>query len=78
MLRGHSLPSADGRTYLVVDDNNGGECGPILVDGEDWPAKLHEAGLIAPGVHAISCGDQAGISFEIQPGTTFHFDYWGP
>lgn len=77
-LRGKSLPSPDGETYLVIDDNNGGGCGPIRVDGQDWKFKIHVPGAIAPGVHKIGCGDSATLALEIREGTTFHFDYWGP
>ena len=78
-LRGRSVRSPDGKTYLVVDDNNGGACGSIFVDRRPWPHGLHAAGAIAPGVHQIACGDpDVFISFEVRAGTTFHFDYWGP
>lgn len=73
---GQSVPSSDGGTYLVVDDNNGGNCGPILVDGREWLQPLHTPGSIAPGAHSIECG--GAIEFEIEPGTTFYFDNWGP
>ena len=75
-LRGYSEPSRDAQTYLVVDDDNGGGCGPIRVDGEPWPHPVRSPGLIAPGDHVIECGGEIG--FSIKPGTTFHFDYWGP
>lgn len=75
-LRGKAEKSNDGLTYLVVDDNNGGACGPIYVDGKQWPHKIHMRGPIAPGRHTIKCGTE--IEFEIQPATVFHFDYWGP
>ena len=75
-LRGSVVKSVDEQTYLVVDDNNGGNCGAILIDGEKWSYPLHKPGLIEPGVHTISCGGE--IEFEIKKGTTFHFDYWGP
>lgn len=77
-LRGKSKPSPDGQTYLVVEDDNGGACGQLFVDGEPWNTPLHEAGPVQPDAHAIACGDGASISFEIREGTTFHFDYWGP
>jgi hypothetical protein len=78
-LRGQALPSLDGKTYLVIDDDNGGGCLPIKIDGKDWPYKIHEIGPIEPGVHYISCGeDDSGIGFEISKSTIFHFDYWGP
>jgi hypothetical protein len=67
-------PSTDGKTYLVVDGDNGGACGPILVDGKQWPSPLHVAGAIEPGLHTIECGDK--IKFKIKAGTTFHFDDW--
>jgi hypothetical protein len=75
-LRGTAVPSQDGKTYLVIEDNNGGACGPILIDGKPWQAALHTTGPIEPGTHTIECGGQ--IQFEIKEGTTFHFDYWGP
>ena len=75
-LRGYDEPSRDGKTYLVVDDDNGGECGPILVDGKEWSHPVHSPGLIEPGDHKIECGGE--IAFQIKPNTTFHFDYWGP
>jgi|SRR6186713_713757 len=75
-LRGSAVPSQDGGTYLVVDDNNGGLCGAIRVDGQDWKASLHSAGRVSPGVHEIACGTR--IEFEVREGTTFHFNYWGP
>ena len=75
-LRGRSVPSPDGKTYLAVDDDNGGGCGPILVDGREWRFPLHAPGPIEPGLHTIQCGGT--IQFEIKPATTFHFDYWGP
>jgi hypothetical protein len=76
-LRGAYESSPDGKTYLVIDDDvNGGECSPILVDGRPWRLPKHAAGAIAPGRHVIECGGKIG--FQIKPGTTFHFDYWGP
>ena len=77
-LRGKSVASPDGGTYLIVEDDNGGYCGPIKIDGVVWPAALHEPGPISPGEHQISCGDESGITFTVKQGTTFHFDYWGP
>jgi hypothetical protein len=75
-LRGRAVASSDGGTYLVVEDDNGGQCGPIRVDGHDWKTPLHVPGRISPGVHELSCGGSA--QFKIREGTTFHFDYWGP
>lgn len=75
-LRGTVSPSVDGKTYLAIDDDNGGSCGPILVDGKIWKHKTSEAGLIAPGLHKIECGGT--IQFEIPSGVVFRFNYWGP
>jgi hypothetical protein len=75
-LRGSVTPSEDGLTYLAVVDDNGGHCGPLLVDGTPWEHGIGEAGLISPGRHSIKCG--APIEFEIPEGVVFRFDYWGP
>jgi hypothetical protein len=83
-LRGRSVRSSDGQTYLVVADD--GVCGgAIVVDGQEWPHGINVAGPISPGKHRIDCGASStgegrgsGIEFVVQPGTTFHFDYWGP
>ena len=80
-LRGKWVRSSDGKTYLVVDHDNGGACGPMIVDGREWPHAIHSPGQIEAGIHKISCGDLGPnyfIEFEIKPGTTFYFDYWGP
>ena len=76
ILRGEEVTSLDGQTYLVVKDDNGGGCGPILIDGVEWNFKINEPGKINPGVHTIECGGK--IEFEIKEGTIFYFDYWGP
>jgi len=75
-LRGSVKASQDGGTYLAVADDNGGQCGPIKVDGAPWPHKLKVAAPIRPGTHTIECG--TSLSFEIPPGVVFSFDYWGP
>jgi hypothetical protein len=67
-------PSPDGKTYLVIDGNNGGACGPILVDGKEWSFPVHAVGAITPGRHFVECGKKVGI--EIKAGTIFHFDDW--
>ena len=78
-LRGHSEPSPDGRSYLVIEDDNGGACGKLLVDGSEWAHPKGSAGQVAPGVHTIKCGaGDSGIQFSVRPATTFYFDYWGP
>jgi len=77
-LRGKSVPSADRGTYLVVADDNGGQCGQIKVDGAAWKPPIGTPGAIQPGAHDISCGDDAVTRFQVRSGTTFHFDYWGP
>ena len=76
-LRGNSVTSPDGKTYLVVDEV-WGSCDTIWVDGQKWPAVTHAPHPISPGPHVISCGKGGEIEFEIRAGTTFHFDYWGP
>jgi len=75
-LRGHVETTSDGKTYLAIEDDNGGKCDPILVDSKIWPYKIGEAGLINPGPHKIECG--GWLTFEIPQGVIFHFDYWGP
>jgi hypothetical protein len=75
-LRGTVVPSKDHGTYLVVDDDNGGKCGPILIDGKAWAHPIHAPGQIEAGRHNIECGMR--LDFEIKAGTIFHFDYWGP
>ena len=75
-VRGRSTKAADGLTYLSIEDDNGGKCGPIIVDGKPWPHPLKVAGPISPGTHQLKCGSDIAIS--IEAGTIFHFDYWGP
>ena len=75
-LRGSFERSADGKTYLAVVDNNGGGCGPIFVDGKQWPHPIGHPAAIEPGRHTIKCGGEIG--FKIPPGVVYRFDYWGP
>jgi hypothetical protein len=76
-LRGKSVPSANGRTSLVVAESPG--CAALRVDGKPWPHALGVPGPVPPGVRQIACADGSNeIGFEVEPGTTFHFDYWGP
>jgi hypothetical protein len=77
-LRGRAEPSTDGRTYLVIEDDNGGACGPMFVDDREWATPINRPHPISPGHHVIRCGENAPIDFAVPPGTTFHFDYWGP
>ena len=83
-LRGIVTPSPDGKTYLSIDDDNGGLCGDLIVDAEVWQHPLGHAALIEPGIHSIDCASAAdfdaanAISFEIPAGVVFRFDYWGP
>lgn len=74
--RGSVESSADGKTYLAIVDDNGGKCGPMLVDGQVWPHAIGQPGLVEPGAHKISCGGE--IQFNIPSGVVFRFDYWGP
>jgi hypothetical protein len=76
ILRGREEISKDGKTYLVIEDDNGGFCGPIKVDGIEWKYEIGQKGLISPGIHEIECGGR--IKFEIKEQTIFYFDYWGP
>ena len=75
-LRGRTDDSKDGKTYLIVADDNGGHCGPIRVDGKVWPHALNVPGAVAPGDHRIECGGE--IEFRIDSGKTFRVDDWGP
>jgi hypothetical protein len=75
-LRGSVVPSGDGKTYLAVIDDNGGKCGPMMIDGVKWPYSIGEKGEIEPGWHTIECG--MSMQFEIPDGVEFSFDYWGP
>ncbi|WP_425640781.1 hypothetical protein ACPUEK_11055 [Marinomonas gallaica] len=75
-LRGQVEPSHDGKTYFGVIDNNGGNCGALLLDRKAWDLPLGEVAEIQPGEHIINCG--APISFFIPEGVIFKFDYWGP
>ena len=75
-LRGSTIPSQDGNTYLAVMDDNGGKCGPIRVDGRVWPYSIGQAGRIEPGSHTIECG--GSMQFDVPKGVVFKFDYWGP
>jgi hypothetical protein len=76
-LRGTTSPSADGETYLsIVDD--GAICEGLEVDGDPWTHGLDRAARISPGTHEIGCSGEALLSFEIEEGVVFEFDYWGP
>jgi hypothetical protein len=75
-LRGRSTRSPDGQTYLVIADDNGGQCGPLRVDGAVWPHAVGVAGRIQPGEHTVACGTE--VTIRVDSGRTFRFDYWGP
>ncbi len=76
-FRGRVESSKDGKSYLVVTDDNGGHCGPIKLDGNIWRYGINAAGEVSSGVHGIECGS-GEIQFEIPAGKIFYFDYWGP
>ncbi|CZF79639.1 hypothetical protein [Grimontia marina] len=75
-LRGRYLPSPDGKTYLVVEDDNGGMCGPLTVNGKEWPHGPYQKAEVTPGDVTIECG--SWITVHVQKGTTYYFGYWGP
>jgi hypothetical protein len=75
-LRGESSPSPDGKTYLIIADDNGGKCGPLLVDGAVWPHTINSPGEVRPCRHVIACGTD--ISVQVDSMTTYRFTYWGP
>ena len=75
-LRGSVEPSKDGKTYFGVIDDNGGQCGPLLLDGEPWVIPVGEVAPIKPGAHELHCG--ATIGFIVPEGVVYKFDYWGP
>ena len=52
-LRGHLTDSVDGKTYLVIADDQD-DC-PIKVDGQDWNAPAGTPKPIAPEKHVIEC-----------------------
>ena len=75
-LRGRYMKSTDGDTFLVIEDNNGGKCGPIYVDKKIWPHNIGEQGKIAPGEHTVECG--GWVKVFVKAGTIYSFNYWGP
>ena len=75
-LRGRSTRSPDGRTYLVIADDNGGQCGPLRVDGVVWRHPIGTPGRVRPGDHSITCGSEVAV--HVDSGQTYRFDYWGP
>ena len=76
-LRGTWSDSDDGGTYLSIDEPNG-SC-RLHVDGQPWPHRIGEAGRVEPGSHEIHCGNPDLVyRVEVQPGTTYRFNYWGP
>ncbi len=80
-LRGKVSKSADGRTHLAIDNDQGGGC-PVEVDYKLWHAPLGVASEVTPGRHVIRlrCEGRAdsGLQVVLSQGDTLHFDYWGP
>jgi|HubBroStandDraft_1064217.scaffolds.fasta_scaffold00321_5 hypothetical protein len=72
-IRGGTSALKDGKTYLVVVESNGPECGELKVDGKVWPFAFGEPGPVAPGRHSNQCGFPE-IEFDIPPGKIFKFD----
>jgi hypothetical protein len=68
----------DGKTYLIVADDDGSHCDSIRLDGREWKVASNQPGEIAAGIHTISCNGGGDTQFEVKAGTTFRFDYWGP
>ena len=78
-FRGKVTPSEDGQTYLLVEAKQPAEGSQVYINGEPWPYNFNQPGPIEPGLHNINCNSpNPFIEFTIEPGTTFHFDYWGP
>lgn len=81
-LRGWWRKSHDGKSYLVVNDPDGGNCPPIYVDGLPVSAGVGERIEIEPGEHKITCRIESdkrqGVGFFVESGVEYHFDYWGP
>ncbi len=81
-LRGWWTPSDDQKSYLVVEDFDGGQCPPVWLDGEKLAFKVGEKIEVKPGAHRVICGDdsdsQQGVEINIKAGTIYYFDYWGP
>ena len=75
-LRGRFSKSKDGKTYLAVTDDNGGQCGPLTVDGKEWAKPINQPREIKPGNHVIECG--VDLNFTIPAGVIYEFNYWGP
>ncbi len=75
-LRGLSTPSTDGGTYLIVADDNGGNC-QLMLDGKRWTHRKGEAGSVSAGRHTLSSCD-SHLVFEVSKGNVYTFDYWGP
>jgi hypothetical protein len=73
-LRGWWKDSDDGKTYLVIEEADGGSVKTqFALDGRPWPHVVSEPGEIEPGCH-----DLDKIGFCVRQGTEYHFDYWGP
>jgi len=78
-LRGWWKSSDDGKTYLVIDPDDGipaGTRNQCTLDNHIWPYQIGERGEVEPGEHELGC--TAKVGFSVHAGTEYHFDYWGP
>lgn len=73
-LRGNAVASPDGKSYLVLVDNEKLNC---KVDKKVWPYRPGEKGLITSGGHSVECSSDE-VQIDIPAGSIFYLDYWGP
>ena len=77
-FRGSSIPSSDGKTYLVVDTTEGARCA-LLLDGKPWLEPSRGRAPVLPGPHTLACpGDGPSMRFVAHEGATYTLETWGP